>query len=72
MTTIKKLLDTDPTNGNTKVAKTAAFETSLGPVRLASLSLLPDDTRLFKPIAPGTNQFFKTMPKAGRAGRRAP
>ena len=44
MTTIKKLLDTDPTNGNTKVAKTAAFETSLGPVRLASLSLLPNET----------------------------
>tara|TARA_R110002012_G_scaffold7672_4_gene35657 strand:+ start:38 stop:766 length:729 start_codon:yes stop_codon:yes gene_type:complete len=42
MKTIKKLLDTAPNSGNTKVAKTAAKENPLGPVRLASLSLFPD------------------------------
>jgi len=39
---IKKLLDTAPNSGNTKVAKTAAKENPLGLVRLASLSLFPD------------------------------
>lgn len=39
---IKKLLDTAPNSGNTKVAKTAAKENPLGPVRLASLSMFPD------------------------------
>ena len=39
---IKKLLDTAPNSGNSKVAKTAAKENPLGPVRLASLSMFPD------------------------------
>ena len=35
MKTIKKLLDTDPKNGNTKVAKTGAKLSKLGKVRMA-------------------------------------
>ena len=66
MTTIKKLLDTDPTNGNTKVAKTAAFETSLGPVRLASLSLLPNDT-----LCPGSKAAGCMKPCLKEAGMAA-
>ena len=66
MTTIKKLLDTDPTNGNTKVAKTAAFETSLGPVRLASLSLLPDET-----LCPGSKAAGCMKPCLKEAGMAA-
>ena len=49
MKTIKKLLDTDPKSGNTKVAKTGAKLSKLGKVRMASLSMLPDEI-----ICPGS------------------
>ena len=40
---IKKLLDTAKKSGNTKVAKTGAKHSPLGDVRMAQLSMMPDN-----------------------------
>ena len=46
---IKKLLDTAKKSGNTKVAKTGAKHSPLGDVRMAQLSMMPDNI-----ICPGS------------------
>ena len=66
MKTIKKLLDTDPKNGNTKVAKTGEKLSELGKVRMASLSMLPDEI-----ICPGSKAAGCMNPCLKSAGRAA-
>ena len=66
MKTIKKLLDTDPKSGNTKVAKTGAKLSELGKVRMASLSMLPDEV-----ICPGSKAAGCMNPCLKSAGRAA-
>ena len=66
MKTIKKLLDTDPKSGNTKVAKTGAKLSELGKVRMASLSMLPDEI-----ICPGSKAAGCMNPCLKSAGRAA-
>jgi hypothetical protein len=66
MKTIKKLLDTHPKSGNTKVAKTGAKLSELGKVRMASLSMLPDEI-----ICPGSKAAGCMNPCLKSAGRAA-